>query len=426
MSEAEKAVLVHANWRAALDGEETRGAYEVPLFTDAQIENMGPIKHGPYQFFYLDFVPVQDRTCGPRIMIRIEDYISSGLPGQQYEEHLIIEEGWEPVPQKKKRRIQKDDERYHGGGLDDEIAALLSLSLGIRLKPGGISRLFINPQRIPLPDHMRDERGRPTSRSSHKNPVFLQNFHTPVIPHAVEPIPFNTQLFATLDTLETADVTALVRTARLYQDGLWMAEAMPEWTWLKFVSAVETAAVHWRTAIEPAEARLRADPGFKRLVEILEAYGGKKLVAEAAHELMNYAKLTKKFLDFIRTFRPEAPPIRPEKNGQFAWKPQNLKEAMYTIYDYRSQILHAGRAFPSPMMRPPEKPTGWTVLPEKPLSLSVQRFEAAWDNEDLPIFLHTFEYIVRNALCKWWVSMVEKAQNKATNTNSKTEPLSAK
>lgn len=37
----------------------------------------------------------------------------------------------------------------------------------------------------------------------------------------------------------------LVRAARAYQEGTWVAEEDPEYAWLKLVSAVETVADYW-------------------------------------------------------------------------------------------------------------------------------------------------------------------------------------
>lgn len=405
-----KNVPVYANWMAAREGSTAQGAYEVPLFTDAVMALTEPltlgITHGPYQFFPLQFRPVHDRTCGPRIMMRVQDYINE-IPGRFEEARLACVADWEPHPAKEKRRVAKDDEQHHGGGLDDEVAALLSLALGIRLKPGVVSRIFFTPALPWLPEHLRNERGKPTAHASHTDPVLFYGFHTPVIPHALETIAFDTTLFATLHTLAPADVTPLVRAARLYQDGLWMAEAMPEWTWLKFISAVETAANHWQTGTESPVARLRAAPSLQRLVEILESHGGKALVTQVAPELMPYVGATKKFRDFLLTFCPDAPPVRPEAHGQFSWGRQNRKKAFDIIYDYRSKSLHAGKAFPSLLVQPPETRAGSSVPPEKPVWLSVERVNAVWDKADMPLFLHTFDYIVRQALCKWWSSMIQ-------------------
>ena len=38
--------------------------------------------------------------------------------------------------------LETDASNYHGGSISDEIAALLSLNLGIRAKAGGCTRVF--------------------------------------------------------------------------------------------------------------------------------------------------------------------------------------------------------------------------------------------------------------------------------------------
>jgi len=44
---------------------------------------------------------------------------------------------------------------------------------------------------------------------------------------------------------------------------------------------------------------------------------------------------------------------------------------------------------------PSEVPT-WSAIATKGV---------VWTREDTPILLHTFEYIVRGALLKWWLSL---------------------
>jgi hypothetical protein len=45
-------------------------------------------------------------------------------------------------------------------------------------------------------------------------------------------------------------------------------------------------------------------------------------------------------------------------------------------------------------------------LEEKPLGLATGTRGAVWVAEDTPMLLHTFEYIARKALLKWWESML--------------------
>jgi hypothetical protein len=51
-----------------------------------------------------------------------------------------------------------------------------------------------------------------------------------------------------------ADQVALIRTARLHQDAVWIAEQEPELAWLMLVSALETGAGRWdRSAGSPID-----------------------------------------------------------------------------------------------------------------------------------------------------------------------------
>ncbi|BAZ51915.1 hypothetical protein NIES4103_45740 [Nostoc sp. NIES-4103] len=90
-----------------------------------------------------------------------------------------------------------------------------------------------------------------------------------------------------------------------------------------------------------------------------------------------------------------------------------LSKIFKTIYKSRSQALHSGVAFPKPMCMPPERLQN-NKFAEKPLgSKSVIRtIGGSWKTKDVPLFIHTFEYLGRNILLNWWDSMVK------TNTTS--------
>src|SRR5260221_420792 len=104
---------VYENWKAALHGSPSYGAYEHALFTDAEITSSVTAGFGPYQF--LNAIPFAgSEGVRPWIVLRFEDHL-----GQEHE----------LTPMEK-----TNDDLYHGGSLDDEVAALVSLSLGIRLK----------------------------------------------------------------------------------------------------------------------------------------------------------------------------------------------------------------------------------------------------------------------------------------------------
>lgn len=76
---------------------------------------------------------------------------------------------------------------------------------------------------------------------------------------------------------------------------------------------------------------------------------------------------------------------------------------MGKIYDYRSKALHDGTPFPAPMCEPPFYNKEWSVTyAEKPHGGAVGAMGGTWLAKDIPLLLHTFEYITRGTLIKWW------------------------
>jgi len=81
-----------------------------------------------------------------------------------------------------------------------------------------------------------------------------------------------------------------------------------------------------------------------------------------------------------------------------------MRESVNKIYEYRSKALHEGIPFPAPMCHSP-----WTagdgVFAEKFHAFAMGTQGGVWQAEDIPMLLHTFEYIVRKVLLRWWQSM---------------------
>ncbi len=80
-----------------------------------------------------------------------------------------------------------------------------------------------------------------------------------------------------------------------------------------------------------------------------------------------------------------------------------MKKSLAKVYGYRSDALHGGIPFPPPMCAVPHQHDG--LAAETP-GTAYSALGAVWTKKDLPMFLHTFEYIVRGALLKWWQSMI--------------------
>lgn len=280
--------IVYENWRASLTPSATVEAHETPLFTDAHITGEITEGYGPYRF--LNSVPgdFEVSRLKPAIVVRVEDYYS-------------------PTPDEVVTQLQQgktDDALYHGAGADEEIAALVSLALGIRCRAGGVSRLFTSRD---------DPRGRPVNWMIHTDPT-LPPFRRPFrLPRALR-----TKALGELDPLlilpsiEAADAAVLIRVARLYQDAVWLAESQPELTWLMLVSAVEAAAGYWRQERESALERLRAWGPGKNVEAILREIS-EDLVIRVADLVAPYVGARRTFVDFLLTFCPDPPEDRPRE-----------------------------------------------------------------------------------------------------------------
>lgn len=358
----------YVNWRRKIDNVEPRGGYETAVFTDARILGMEPEGYGPYQF--LNTITVDD-TLGvarPAIVLRVDLFgkvTLSDLGGT-------------------------DERGYHAGWLDDELAAVLSLCLGIRAAAGDQTREF-GPN---------DERGLPCGIRWRPNPVLAPFRGASVVPSVVGQ--HNLELVAPFKgffQLSPDAAEAVIRAARLYQQGLWIAESDQNIAWIMLSSAVETAANYWRRVEDAPADRLRA---WKPDLADRIAAASEELLTEVAAVVAPLAGATKKFLDFLLTFCPPPPERRPPEWFQLNWSRTGLRAAFNKVYSYRSRALHAGIPFPSPM--------GWAPMPfgesfaEKGAGAAGTGVHS-WSAEDLPILLHTFEYIVRHSLLSWWKSL---------------------
>ena len=97
----------------------------------------------------------------------------------------------------------------------------------------------------------------------------------------------------------------VVRATRMYQLGAWMSDADPEYAWLKFVSALEAAAVcSWRGGDDPTDALRKVKPD---LATTLQDAGGEDLVAQVGDSLKDQLRATHRFLTFMKRYAPPPP-----------------------------------------------------------------------------------------------------------------------
>ena len=375
-----KGPYVYENWKAALADKPSLKTVEYQLFTDSDIGGEILDHFGPYKIFYNAVSICDSQSPMPAFTLRLDDHLEY-VPSSE-------------IPEK------TDAKLYHGGCITDEVTALVSLSFGIRLKAGGVTRRF---------DNNGDPKGHPTCSEIHKNPFLPKTFryeHERILPQPLFGDSISdTRKLARFPHLSPDDAGTLIRSARLYQDAIWIAESEPELSWITLVSAVENAAVSWSKSKVTALERLETSK--PDLVKLLNDAGGEKLVLEVAKKIVDCLGATKKFVDFILEFIPEPPKKRPSINAQHSWNPTDIEKSMRIIYGHRSNALHGGIKFPLPMCNPPVY--DGNGFSEKPFGYATEAYGAVWMAKDTPMLLHTFEYIVRNALLKWWESMLPRA-----------------
>ena len=341
---SERGPQVYENWHAFIRKEELRGVSEFPLYSDARVT--GQVTDRPYMFFNPVAHDKQPGFFRPTIYVRVEQHLKFDIPDMS----------------------KTDTTSFHGGTLIDEIGALVSLALGIRIRAGGMSRYF---------DVNGDPRGIAVEWT--KQPQFLFiDYRNLVVANAASERALS--LLAPLQRIPRMspdDANALVKAARSYQKALLLAEDDPSMSWLLFVAAIEKAALQWK--MKAAKKKLKLGD-------------------------------SKKFTEFVLDYLPDPSHIRPPDLAQVSWKIEDLRRSFTKIYEHRSKALHEATPFPQPMCDPPfreRKLPG--VRYEKPFGLAQSSPGGTWVAKDLPMYLNTFEYIVRNALLKWWSGLGESS-----------------
>ena len=298
----------------------------------------------------------------------------------------------------------QDEDAEHGRRHPDEVAALISLVLGIRIQAGGVTQYF---------DFWK--KGKPLGKVSTKaeveTPVLLPGAWTQIVAHARR-----TADLDELDLLDTypdlpdaADATRLMRAAALVPGGTMAFGARETWlTWLLLVSAVETAANSHKCATEtsPSELLRELDP---RLAKVAEKHGD-AYVKEVAETQMRLLGATEKFLGFLEAFMPQVPEVRPPEY-RLDWTRQSLSAPLRQIYRLRSEYLHAGVPFPLAVAQ--RARAAHEGVPTERHPDHVEEAEShdgkRVSDPDLPMHVHVFEHITRGALLRWWKGLVPSA-----------------
>ena len=289
-----------------------------------------------------------------------------------------------------------DTASYHGGGPADEVAALVSLALGVRCRSGGIIRRWLCGDPDPLGTPFEADHRRPYLPEQAGRRALLPGISTTSQHIVTRNLEECRPLLDSFANPPGRRATALIRAARQYEHALWVAEDDPNLAWLQLVSALEVATLESTTVDKsPAERLKTAKPElFEQLLTVGEAHAD-----EIAKELADQVKSTARFLDFMDRFQPDPPEHRPPPYAQVDWP--KMRKHLRQVYGYRSKALHSGTPFPDPMCAAPFKDTD-SCPEERPSYISAGGAGAVWQAKDLPMYLHIFAYITRGALLNWW------------------------
>lgn len=293
--------------------------------------------------------------------------------------------------------FETNDDHYHGGNYLDEIAALISVILGIRAQAGPITREF---------SEGGDPLGRPIMLTSMKAiPVLGTTVRNPIVPRLRQPANLaELRMIERIPTLTDKEAVAVVKAARTYQSALWFADANPETAWLFLVSAIETAASYWSNDQE--NFKDHDDVLASDIHELLDKHNCPASVyLPLANLLRTKNKATRKFLKFLEVFLPGPPPDRERAVHEalrMDYRPALLSKDFNWIYTRRSKALHDSIPFPNPLCVPPTQ----GINEERAVSLGASALGATWDfRKYKPLMFHTFEHIVRGALQNWIKSL---------------------
>ncbi len=288
---------------------------------------------------------------------------------------------------------------YHGGGVDDEIAALISLRFGTPCRSGGTNRLRLasthewqhseityRPQNLPQPDLI--QRGLlPPATASVTTEAIADTLHA-------------------YANLQPEDAAALIRAARTYALGRWIVNDDPNETWLRDVSAIETVAHRWQHHDLPAIDILRMEePDLADALHQIDPAAEQHVADEP---LARGLRARRRFTQFLQQHRAPPPADRPAPHFQIPFGDPDQMERLYKkVYDLRSAALHNATPFPTFMLSAglptPTEDASRAVPSERAIiGISGTASGGHWKPGDAPITLAIWDHITRHAINNWW------------------------
>ncbi|MEV7767853.1 hypothetical protein [Microbacterium sp. NPDC086615] len=368
------------NWRAFDGGNPESENVDEDLYSDRSFVGSSPA-HGPYDLSLVFGRGPDAHRTGMRLALKL---------------HLAIHTTLLPEILRDGELVSANSDSYHGGFMSDEIVALISLSLGVRLRTAGTSRFSGR--------YLADSTARPfyVEVPPLTTPGDRGREHIPATQTRGTDIGDLVRLDS-LPGLSESDQVPLVRAARTYAQGLWWSNEDPNLAWLQFVSAVEVAANHSQ-AVKSTPAELVQELWPELWATLSGA--GDDIQARVCEQAAPQARSTRKFIDFLEAYAPEPPEKRPPYS-RLDWS--RMREHARMIYGHRSRALHEGKPFPLPMLSQPGSEEEGTVQ-EVPYGLNAGGMGGVWDALETPMLLSTFEYIARGALLNWWGTLSSNHQ----------------
>ncbi len=363
------------NWRGFLADLPEREYVHEDLHSDRQFA-AGPVILGPYKLSTVMRAgpPTSVQPVGSAVRLLL------GVHANLVPEVVINGE-----------LASANSDSYHGGGIGDEVAALVSLTLGVRLRLAGtIQMSLIHQHGSPRePIHLE------VTPLAHPGVMGKESIPAALSRPADLRLLQRLELFPRLN--ETAQI-ALVKAARAYATALWWANEDPNLAWLQLVTAVEIAASQRKGAsADPIELVRSLWPELWQALEPASDVARERVCILLAPQI----RATRKFIDFLVEYAPNPPPIRP-LHGGLNWA--DMEGHARLIYGHRSKALHEGKPFPLPMLELPRIEENGASQ-EVPFGLNSGGLGGIWDAAEAPMLLSTFEFIARGALLRWWTKL---------------------
>jgi hypothetical protein len=220
------------NWQAFVPDREAIEDSVTELHSDREFTG-GPESFGPYTLTPVIRARVAKGGVGEAVIL--DEALHAWLIPE------IVVDG---------KLAKSDSSAYHGGTIADEVTALVSLELGVRLRVAGMRETsgIRYPDNAPHPPiHFEvPELVHPGTRGRE------------ILPHVMSrPASLSgLNLLASFPLLKEKDQIELARAARSYASAIWWANEDPNQAWLQLVSAVEVAASRRQRKSAPPEKLL--------------------------------------------------------------------------------------------------------------------------------------------------------------------------